>query len=97
MLSNVRSAARGGRRRRVGSSSAVRRESRSGPLTAEVIHHLGFAKSIWSSWRDVGWGLVHPDSPLVDVTTGWTECLPLIVREGMLVVQAIQRAQSLFP
>jgi hypothetical protein len=34
---------------------------------------------------------------LVDVTTGWTECLPLIVQEEMLVVQAIQRAQGLFP
>jgi hypothetical protein len=31
------------------------------------------------------------------VATGWTECFPLLVREGMLVVQAIERAQSLFP
>ena len=31
------------------------------------------------------------------MTTGWTECLPLLVREGTLVVQAIERAQNLFP
>ena len=34
---------------------------------------------------------------VVDVTTGWTECFPLLVREGTLIVQAIERAQSLFP
>jgi hypothetical protein len=34
---------------------------------------------------------------MVDVATGWTECFPLLVREGTLIVQAIERAQSLFP
>ena len=34
---------------------------------------------------------------MVDVATGWTECLPLVTREGSLVVEAINRAQSLFP
>jgi hypothetical protein len=34
---------------------------------------------------------------MFDVATGWTECFPLLVREGTLVVQAIERAQSLFP
>ncbi|MGY4466928.1 hypothetical protein ACVWWK_002610 [Bradyrhizobium sp. LB9.1b] len=34
---------------------------------------------------------------MVDVATGWTECLPLLTREGSLVVEAIKRAQSLFP
>ncbi|PPQ14585.1 hypothetical protein CV770_36195 [Bradyrhizobium sp. AC87j1] len=34
---------------------------------------------------------------MVDVATGWTECLPLLTREGSLVVEAINRAQSLFP
>src|SRR5207247_6224449 len=34
---------------------------------------------------------------LVDVATGWTECLPLVARDGGLVVEAIKRAQSLFP
>ena len=34
---------------------------------------------------------------MVDVATGWTECLPLGARDGSLVVEAIKRAQSLFP
>jgi hypothetical protein len=34
---------------------------------------------------------------MVDVATGWTECFPLVVREAALVVEAIERAQSLFP
>jgi hypothetical protein len=34
---------------------------------------------------------------MVDVATGWTECLPLVHRDGGLVVEAIERAQSLFP
>ncbi|SCB55831.1 Integrase core domain-containing protein [Bradyrhizobium shewense] len=34
---------------------------------------------------------------IVDVATGWTECLPLLTREGSLVVEAIVRAQSPFP
>jgi hypothetical protein len=34
---------------------------------------------------------------MVDVATGWTECLPLLTREGALVVEAMKRAQSLFP
>ena len=34
---------------------------------------------------------------MVDVATGWTECMPLVTREGGLVVEAMKRAQSLFP
>jgi hypothetical protein len=34
---------------------------------------------------------------MVDVATGWTECLPLVTRDGSLVVEALKRAQSLFP
>ena len=34
---------------------------------------------------------------MVDVATGWTECLPLLTRDGALVVDAMKRAQSLFP
>ena len=34
---------------------------------------------------------------MVDVATEWTECLPLVNRDGNLVVEAIKRAQSLFP
>src|SRR6185437_402825 len=34
---------------------------------------------------------------MVDIATGWTECMPLVTREGGLVVRAMERAQSLFP
>jgi hypothetical protein len=34
---------------------------------------------------------------MVDVATGRTECMPLVARDGGLVVEAIRRAQSLFP
>jgi hypothetical protein len=27
--------------------------------------------------------------------TGWTECLPLVTRDGSLVVEALKRAMSL--
>jgi hypothetical protein len=33
---------------------------------------------------------------MVDVSTGWTERLPLVTRESGLVVQAMERAHSLF-
>jgi hypothetical protein len=34
---------------------------------------------------------------MVDAATDWTECFPLVVREAALVVEAIERAQILFP
>jgi hypothetical protein len=34
---------------------------------------------------------------MVDIATGWTECLPLLTRDGSLVVEAMKHAQSLFP
>src|SRR5260370_33777793 len=34
---------------------------------------------------------------MVDVATGWRECLPLVTRDGSLVVEAMKHAQSLFP
>jgi hypothetical protein len=34
---------------------------------------------------------------MMDVATGWTECLPLVNPDGCLVVEALKRAQSLFP
>ena len=30
---------------------------------------------------------------MVDVATGWTECLPLVTRESGLVVEAMERYQ----
>ena len=34
---------------------------------------------------------------LTDVATGWTECIPLVVREAEMVVHALERARQLFP
>ncbi len=34
---------------------------------------------------------------VTDIATGWTECLPPVARDGSLVVEAMTRAQSLFP
>ena len=34
---------------------------------------------------------------LTDVATGWTECIPLVVREAEMVVHALERARELFP
>ncbi|MBZ0208924.1 MAG: transposase family protein [Hyphomicrobium sp.] len=98
MLRDVRIAARGGRRRRAGFSSAVRREvpirtfndwgdPPPGFCEADLVAHGGVSVT----------GAFIQTLTIVDVATGWTECLPLLVRQATLVVQAIERAQSLFP
>lgn len=33
---------------------------------------------------------------MADIATGWTECLPLVRRDGSLVVEAMKHAQSRF-
>jgi hypothetical protein len=98
MLSDVKVAAAGGRRRRAGFYSAIRREV---PIRT------------FNDWKDPEPGFCEVDMvahggtsvagsfiqtlTMVDIATGWTECLPLIKRDGCLVVEAIKRAQSLFP
>jgi Integrase core domain len=98
ILGDAKVAAAGGRRRRVGFYSAIRREV---PIRT------------FNDWKDPAPGFCEVDMvahggtsvagsfiqtlTMVDVATGWTECLPLVNREGSLVVEAIQRAQSLFP
>jgi len=70
MLSNVRSVARGGRRRRAGFVSAVRREVPVRTFDGWVIHHLGSARSIWS--RMAGCRLGGSFIPLiVREAAGW--------------------------
>src|SRR6185436_15040992 len=34
---------------------------------------------------------------LTDIATGWTECVPVLTRDGTLVIDAIARARELFP
>jgi len=98
LLGDVKVAAAGGRRRRVGFYSAIRREV---PIRT------------FNDWKDPPPGFCEIDMvahggtsvagsfiqtlTMVDVATGWTECIPLIARDGGLVVEAIKRAQSLFP
>src|ERR1700756_5343793 len=88
MLSDVKVAAAGGRRRRAGFYSAIRREV---PIRT------------FNDWKDPVPGFCevdmvgHGGRTVGDVATGWTECLPLVNRDGSLVVEAIKRAQSLFP
>jgi hypothetical protein len=98
LLSEVKVVAAGGRRRRAGFSSAVRRQvpvrtfddwgkPPPGYCEADLVAHSGTSTS----------GAFVQTLTMVDVATGWTECIPLIVREAALVIEAIERAQSLFP
>jgi hypothetical protein len=98
LLGDVKVAASGGKRRRAGFYSAIRREV---PIRT------------FNDWKDPPPGFCEVDMvahggasvagsfiqtlTLVDVATGWTECLPLVTRDGSLVVEAINSAQSLFP
>jgi hypothetical protein len=98
MLGDVKVAAAGGRRRRAGFYSAIRREV---PVRT------------FNDWKDPAPGFCEVDMvahggtsvtgsfiqtlTMVDVATGWTECLPLVNRDGNLVVEALKRAQRLFP
>ena len=98
LLADTKIAAAGGKRRRVGFYSAIRREvpirtfndwadPPPGFCEIDMVAHGGTSVS----------GSFIQTLTMVDVATGWTECLPLLSREGSLVVQAIRRAQSLFP
>jgi hypothetical protein len=98
LLIDTKVAALGGRRRRVGFYSAIRREA---PIRT------------FNDWNDPPPGFCEIDMvahggtsvagsfiqtlTMTDVATGWTECLPLVARDGSLVVEAMTRAQSLFP
>ncbi|WP_164719102.1 MULTISPECIES: transposase family protein [Bradyrhizobium] len=98
LLVDVKVAASGGRRRRAGFDSAIRREvpirtfndwhsAPPGFCEVDMVAHGGTSVA----------GSFIQTLTMVDVATGWTECLPLVTREGSLVVEAINHAQSLFP
>src|SRR6202165_1734457 len=98
LLIDTKIAACGGRRRRVGFYSAIRREV---PIRT------------FNDWNDPPPGFCEVDMvahggtsvagsfiqtlTMVDVATGWTECLPLVTRDGSLVVEAMKQVQNLFP
>ena len=98
LLSKVRTVARGGQRRQAGLSSAVRRsvpvrtfgdwnDPPPGFLEVDFVAHSGPSSS----------GSYIQTLVLTDIATGWTECVPVLLRESTLVIAAIQRAKSLFP
>jgi hypothetical protein len=98
LLAEVRVIARGGQRRRAGFSSAVRRtvpvrtfgdwnDPPPGYVEVDLVAHGGTSVA----------GSFVQTVVLTDVATGWTECVPILVREGALVVEALRRARELFP
>jgi rhodanese-related sulfurtransferase len=98
LLSEVRLIARGGRRRRAGFSSAVGRtvpvrtfgdwnDPPPGFVEVDFVAHSGASAA----------GSFVQTMVLTDVATGWTECLPLVARNGALVIEALAAAMALFP
>src|SRR5271168_361624 len=98
LLVETKIAAAGGKRRRAGFYSAIRREvpirtfnDWKGPppgyCEVDMVAHGGTSVA----------GSFIQTLTMVDVATGWTECMPLVTRDGSLVVEAMKHAQSLFP
>ena len=98
ILGDVKVAACGGKRRRAGFHSAIRREvpirtfndwnsPPPGFCEVDMVAHGGTSVT----------GSFIQTLTMVDIATGWTECLPLVTRDGSLVIEAIKHVQSLFP
>src|SRR5262244_2453751 len=98
VLGDVKVAASGGKRRRAGFYSAIRREvpirtfndwnsPPPGFCEVDMVAHGGTSVA----------GSFIQTLTMVDVATDWTECLPLVTRDGSLVVEAMKHVQSLFP
>src|SRR5436190_12280609 len=97
-LVDVKIAASGGRRRRAGFYSAIRRESPIRTFNDWGSPPPGFCEidMVAHGGTSVAGSFIQTLT-MVDIATGWTECLPLVARDGSLVVEAMTRAQSLFP
>jgi hypothetical protein len=98
LLGEVRLVARGGHRRRAGFSSAVRRsvpirtfgdwnDPPPGFVEVDFVAHAGTSAA----------GSFVQTMVLTDIATGWTECVPVVVRDGGLVIEALAAAMALFP
>src|ERR1700720_2177544 len=98
LLADTKIAAAGGKRRRVGFYSAIRREVPIRTFNDWADPPPGFCEidMVAHGGTSVAGSFIQTLT-MVDVATGWTECLPLVSREGSLVVEGIKRAQSLFP
>ncbi len=98
LLTEVRIVARGGRRRRTGMSSAVRRsvpvrtfgdwnDPPPGFVEVDFVAHSGTSSS----------GSFVQTMVLTDIATGWTECIAVRTRDNGNVIVAIKQARSRFP
>ena len=98
LLAGVRLVAGSGHRRPAGFGSAVRRSvpirtfndwgnPAPGWVEVDFVAHGGTTVS----------GAFVQTMVLTDVATGWTECIPIVVREAEMVVHALGRARELFP
>jgi len=98
LLSEVRLVGRGGRRRRAGFGSAVRRsvpvrtfgdwnDPPPGFVEVDFVAHAGTSAA----------GSFVQTMVLTDIATGWTECVPVVLRNGELVIEALAAARELFP
>ena len=98
LLAGVRLVAGGGRRRPAGFGSAVRRS-----VPVRTFNDWGDPAPGWAEVDFVAHGGTTVSGAFVqtmvltDVATGWTECIPLVVREAEMVVHALGRARELFP
>jgi len=98
LLTEVRLVAGGGRRRPAGFGSAVRRS-----VPIRTFNDWGSPSPGWVEVDFVAHGGTTVAGNFVqtlvltDVATGWTECIPIVVREAAMVVHALRRARELFP
>ena len=98
LVAPIRLAAAKGRRRAAGQSSAIRRavpirtfgdwnDPEPGYVEVDFVAHCGPQLS----------GSFIQTLVLTDIATGWTQCLPVLTRDGTLVIDAIAKARELFP
>ncbi len=98
LLADVRAVAGGGRRRPAGFGSAVRRS-----VPVRTFNDWGDPAPGWAEVDFVAHGGTTVSGAfaqtmvLTDIATGWTECIPIVVREAEMVVHALSRARELFP
>jgi hypothetical protein len=97
-LGDVRVAASGGKRRRAGFYAAIRREVPIRTFNDWKSPPPGFCEvdTVAHGGTSVAGSFIQTLT-MVDVATGWTECLPLVTHDGSLVVEAMKHARSLFP
>ena len=98
LLADMRAVVRGSTRSKPRAKTAVQRkvpirtfgdwkEPRPGYVEADLVSHCG---------QDPGGSYAHT-LVLTDVCSGWTECMALAVREGTLIVDAIERLRTSMP